>query len=140
MRILNMKVAYVTTYDSSDVYQWSGLGDYIFKALQDVGIETESIGNLKEVNIWWLLSRFKQSYYSKLRSKKYLRDREPEILKNYAAQVNKTLGTVNSDIVFSPGTVPIAYLQTEKPIIFWSDSTFAGMIFTQNLPTYALKP
>ena len=38
------------------------------------------------------------------------------------------LTTISSDVVFSPGTIPIAYLRTEKPIVFWKDSTFAGMI------------
>jgi glycosyltransferase involved in cell wall biosynthesis len=49
-------------------------------------------------------------------------------LKNYANQVEKHLVSIHSDIVFSPGTIPIAYLQTEKPIVFWTDATFAGMI------------
>ena len=32
------------------------------------------------------------------------------------------------DIVFSAGTMPIAYLRTDKPIVFWADATFDGMI------------
>ena len=90
--------------------------------------QIENIGNLREGNIWALLSKVKKIYYSKLLSKQYLRNREPGMLKYYAAQVEKRLASVHYDIVFSPGSIPIAYLQTEKPIVFWTDATFAGMI------------
>jgi glycosyltransferase involved in cell wall biosynthesis len=138
-----MKIAYVTTYESSDVHAWSGLGSYILRALQDVGFQTESIGNLRERKISLWLSRLKRAYYTKLLSRTYLRDREPTILIDYSTQVEKLLASIQYDIVFSPGTIPIAYLQTEKPIVFWTDATFAGMIdfypgFT-NLCTETIK-
>ncbi|MCY7283918.1 MAG: glycosyltransferase family 4 protein [Cyanobacteria bacterium CAN_BIN43] len=124
-----MKLAYVTTYDASDVHAWSGSGNYILRALKDVGFETESIGNLRERKIeQWLSTRLKKVYYAKLRSKAYLGDREPSRLMDYSSQVNELLASIHYDIVFSPGTIPIAYLQTEKPIVFWTDATFAGMI------------
>ncbi len=121
-----MKIVYVTTYDSSDIHSWSGLGNYILKALQDVGLRTESIGNLRDWRA--ILLKFKKAYYAKILSKVYLRDREPTVLLDYASQVEKFLTSIHYDIVFSPGTIPIAYLQTEKPIVFWTDATFAGMI------------
>jgi glycosyltransferase involved in cell wall biosynthesis len=30
--------------------------------------------------------------------------------------------------IFSPGTIPIAYLETALPIIFWTDATFSSMV------------
>jgi len=47
---------------------------------------------------------------------------------NYSTQVEKLLASIHYDIVFSPGTIPIACLQTEKPIVFWTDATFAGLV------------
>lgn len=38
------------------------------------------------------------------------------------------ISTANVDVVFSPGTIPIAHLKTNYPIVFWADATFAGMI------------
>jgi len=123
-----MKIAYVTTYDSSDIHAWSGLGKNILRALQDTGFQTESLGNLKENTPYSILSKLKAVYYRKLLSRQYLRDREPGILRAYATQVEQRLTSIHSDIVFSPGTIPIAHLQTEKPIVFWTDATFAGMV------------
>ena len=123
-----MKLAYVTNYDASDIHAWSGSGNYILRALKDAGFETDSIGNLKESKIEQMLSRLKKAYYTKLISKAYLRDREPAILMDYSSQVNELLASIDYEVVFSPGTTSIAYLQTEKPIVFWTDATFAGMI------------
>ncbi|HEY9597712.1 MAG TPA: glycosyltransferase family 4 protein [Cyanophyceae cyanobacterium] len=47
---------------------------------------------------------------------------------DYAAHVEKSLNLIEPDIIFSPGTIPIAYLETEKPIVVWTDATFAGLV------------
>jgi glycosyltransferase involved in cell wall biosynthesis len=70
----------------------------------------------------------KKIIYKMLFAKTYRRDRDPVLLKFYANQVEKHLSFINYDIIFSPGAIPIAYLSNQEPIIFWSDSTFAGMI------------
>ncbi len=121
-----MKVAYITTYDPTDISGWSGASINILKTLKSCGFQIETIGNLHDKCS--LFTRMKKVIYSKLLSKHYLRDREPMVLKSYASQVEKALESIDYDIVFSPGTVPIAYLKTEKPIVFWTDATFAGMI------------
>lgn len=121
-----MKIAYVTTYNASDVHAWSGIGSHLLQAFQNIGLQTVSIGNLKIRND--LSYKLKGIFYRKLRSKKYLRDREPSLLIDYARQVEKRLAKTDYDIVVSPGTIPIAYLKTDRPIVFWTDATFAGMV------------
>ena len=120
-----MKIAYVTTYDSSDVHAWSGTGSHILRTLQDSGFQTDTVGNLHEPTSYVI--RGKRLLYRTLH-KNYLLDREPIILRSYATQVGKALAQLEYDSVFSPGTIPIAYLRNEKPIAFWTDATFAGMI------------
>ena len=127
-----MELAYVTTYDPTNIHHWSGTGFYMYQTFKNSGIKIKSISNLKEhVRS---LHRFKKTFYSKVRSKSYLWEREPSILKSYASQVEKHLKSIHCDIVFSPGTIPIALLNTNKPIIFWADATFAGM--TNFYPKY----
>ena len=120
------EIAYVTTYDSSDIHAWSGLGNYILRALQSAGFQTEHIGGLRDR--YSFIFKIKKAFYAKILSKTYLRNREPTLLKNYATQVERALALISCDVVFSPGTIPIAYLRTEKPIVFWTDATFSGMI------------
>jgi glycosyltransferase involved in cell wall biosynthesis len=57
-----------------------------------------------------------------------LREREPLVTRGYAAEAERRLRSVHHDIVFSPGTVPIGRLATSKPIIFWTDATFDGVV------------
>jgi glycosyltransferase involved in cell wall biosynthesis len=58
----------------------------------------------------------------------YLRDREPDVTHGYARQAERRLAKLPVDVVFSPSTVPIAYLESDLPVAFWTDSTFAGMV------------
>ena len=110
-----MKIAYVTTYDSSDVKAWSGLGSYILQTLQDTGFKTETVGNLYKPTSYVI--RGKSLLYRTLH-KNYLLDREPIILRSYAAQVGKALAQLDHDIVFSPGTIPIASCEMRSPSHF----------------------
>jgi glycosyltransferase involved in cell wall biosynthesis len=121
-----MKIAYVTTFDSLDIHAWSGLPTNILKAFQNCGFQTEIIGNLRDK--YPFLWKIKKALYAKILFKTYFKDREPTLLKHYATQVETALATMHCDVVFSPGTIPIAYLRTEKPIVIWADATFAGMI------------
>ena len=127
-----MELAYVTTYDPTNIHHWSGIGFYIYQTFKNSGIKIKSISNLKEQVS--SLHRFKKIFYSKVRSKSYLWEREPAILKSYSFQVEKHLKSIRCDIIFSPGTIPVAYLNIDKPIVFWADATFAGM--TNFYPKY----
>jgi len=121
-----MEIAYVTTYDASDLSAWSGSGYHVLKALQDNGLRISPIGSLE--TRFRRVARAKQRFYARFRATRYLANRDPLVLKAYAAQVEKALAHTSCDVVFSPGTIPIAYLRTDKPLVFWTDATFAGMI------------
>ncbi|HEY9601122.1 MAG TPA: glycosyltransferase family 4 protein [Allocoleopsis sp.] len=121
-----MKVAYVTEYDAGDISKWSGTGYYITKSLKNQGLSLDYLGPLVEK--YSLLFKGKQGFYRYLMRKRYWRDREPLILRHYAQQVARKLSTLKPDLVLSPGTVPIAHLESDRPVVFWTDATFAGLI------------
>lgn len=121
-----MKIAYVTTYDSTNVKNWSGLGYYIAKTLQQQSIDITYIGPLNTVRSRRV--RIKQAFYHHIAHKTYRAEREPEILYSYAKQTANKLKDIDIDLIFSPGTLPIGYLKSEKPLVFWTDATYAGMI------------
>lgn len=111
-----MKIAYVTTYDARDIKNWSGIGYYMARSLENQSMILEYIGSLTEK--YSLPLKAKQYLSNKLLTKRYLRDRDPLILTNYAQQVATKLSKLNSDLVFSPGSIPIAYLECNQPIVF----------------------
>src|SRR6185312_16407724 len=125
-----MKVILVTTYDSRDIRNWSGIPHYMGKAFLDAGLEVEFIGDLKSLADSNFNVRIKNLIYNRLFKKKlgnYISFYEPKNLKFVANQVKERIDKIDGGIIFSPGTIPIAYLNTDKPIAFWTDATFAVM-------------
>jgi hypothetical protein len=120
-----MTVAYVTTYDSSDVRAWSGLGYHIARCLNLAGITAERIGPLdRRVRLPARLRHLE----AKLQRRRYPLDRDPDVAEAYSAQVARRLESAECDLVFSPGTIPIAHLSSAHPVAFWADATFAAML------------
>lgn len=129
---MNLRILYVTPYDSSDVHQWSGLGYYIRKAMEDQGIVVEPFqvvgGPIS------LSGRLARRAYS-LMGQVFLTERAPEVVKNWSRQVENKARKSCPDIIFSPGTTPIAFVDTNHPLVTYGDATFDGLL---NLyPQYA---
>jgi len=119
-----MKISYITVYNPLDIHNWSGLSYSIAKSLEMQGCEIDYIGNLKTKTTRFI--RLKKRIYTKLK-KAYHFERIPYVANNYASQALERV-KIDSDIILSPGTIPIALLKTKKPKVFFADATFAGMI------------
>lgn len=117
-----MKIAYVTTYDAADPTKWSGTGHYIARALESAGCRMQYIGNLKEARP--LYFKAMRVLYARLGRCAFQREREPAVLEYYARQVEARLAGSDAQIVFSPGSIPVAHLRTNLPIVIWSDATY----------------
>src|SRR5262249_53362050 len=98
----------------------------IERALLQQSIDIVHIGPLSEYSD--PVIKVKQFFYDHVARKKYHRNRDPKILSSYADQVSRQLSGQCVDVVFSPSTIPICYLNCLKPIGFWTDATYAGMI------------
>jgi len=120
-----VRAAYVSTYDSSEVRAWSGLGYYISRCLELGGITVERIGPL--VRRKHPLARALR-LEAKLRRQGYPLDRDPRVARAYSAQVQRRLESMPCDLVFSPGTIAVAYLEDKRPLALWADATFGGML------------
>src|SRR5205085_671227 len=74
------------------------------------------------------MRKAKKYFFLATTGRKYLPDRDPHLLKQYARQVADRLSRSDADLVFSAGTLATAYLKCRQPIAFWTDATFAGMV------------
>jgi glycosyltransferase involved in cell wall biosynthesis len=122
-----MRIAYVTKNDPSDVHEWSGSTYYMNQALKEAGVQTLSIGNLQEGS-HYLWNGVKKEFYKRVLAKTYQKERNPVFLRYLSRQVEGALQASGVDAVLSPGTLPLAYLKTDRPIAFWTDATFAGLV------------
>ncbi len=119
-----MNISYVTTYNALDIHNWSGLGHYIARSLEDQKATLNYIGNLYAHP--GLALKLKSRLYAKMgQAIEY--EREPSIARRLSKQAKRSIKE-NTNIVFSPGTIPIAFLKTKQPKVFYTDATFAGMV------------
>lgn len=120
-----LKLYYVTPYDALDVHQWSGTIYYIAQSLIRQHIDVEYVKGLPfDLNF---VSRGWRKYYNKFSSKGFMEDREPCIAKGYAVEALQQMNP-DTDVIFSPGSIPIAAMKTDKMKVFYTDATFASML------------
>jgi hypothetical protein len=113
-----MKISYVTVYDPNDLHQWSGLGYYLSKALEQQGAEMDYIGNLR---IRRSFTQLLKKVFYRLKGQQFFFEREPSIGKQYAQQIAARIKP-DTDIIFCPGTIPIAFLESDKPKVVYGDA------------------
>jgi glycosyltransferase involved in cell wall biosynthesis len=120
-----MNMAYVTTYDPFDIEQWSGLGFNIAKSLEQQALRLHYIAvERPRARRLRVEARARRT----LLRQQHLWEREPAVLRSYAAETKRKLASLDSRAVFAPGTMCLSYLDVTLPTFFWTDSTFAGMI------------
>jgi glycosyltransferase involved in cell wall biosynthesis len=120
-----MRAAFVTTFDSSDVRVWGGHAYHMSHCLELAGITVVRIGPLRRrVHP---LARARQ-LEAKLRGEGYPLDRDPHVTRAYSAEVDRRLQSMPCDLVFSSATIPVAHLETGRPLALWTGTTFAAML------------
>jgi glycosyltransferase involved in cell wall biosynthesis len=60
--------------------------------------------------------------------RRYLSDRHPAMLRDFANEAMRRLSSDHYDIVFSPSTLPVTFLETTRPVTVCADATFHSMV------------
>ncbi len=125
-----MKLAFVSTYDPFDVHVRSGLPFNMRVQFEVQGIACHWIRPDRDLRVKIVEKQFRIRDRLGRHVGRSPTDftREPAIQKAYAVNAAKQIKTLNPDIIFSPSSIPIAYLECRQPITFWTDATFGGMI------------
>jgi len=121
-----LRVAYVTSSNPSDPYAWSGINFAIRKALEAQGATVIPIGPLRYR--WTGLRRAWSLASRRLLRRQSLWNVEPSLLGEYGSQVADLLRDRDCDVILSPGTHAISHLETDLPIVFWTDAPFTAML------------
>ena len=119
---------FVTRHYPDDVHAWSGT---VFKMRQSLGFSSNECISLHDYEANWVTAKWmgiKARGWGKLLHKKYLRQRDPILLRGYAERVFRETREKGFDALFSPSSLPISYLEASMPMCFWTDATFAGML------------
>ncbi|HPD33028.1 MAG TPA: glycosyltransferase family 4 protein [Candidatus Kapabacteria bacterium] len=98
------------------------IGNYLIDTFKKLGVDVEIATAPKSkaryfLFIYKIICKF-------LLHKNYLLERSISILKKSSKYVSKQIAQSNADFVFAFGTIPVAFLETDKPIYIISDATF----------------
>ncbi|MFZ2316161.1 MAG: glycosyltransferase family 4 protein [Gammaproteobacteria bacterium] len=121
-----MRIAYASTFDAKDVHNWSGTPYHMSQALCHTGMEINYIGSLKR--------KLPHGFKAKQIFKKYVCDQRESprfnitAAQHYSQQVARQLETLSVDAIVSPLINPIAYLDSDKPIVLWTDAVYASLL------------
>ncbi len=121
-----LRIAYVSYYDPRDITKWSGTGYHMHKALSAAGVDVSLIGPLK--NQHHPVNVARHLWNKKVRGLNDHPHRDPSFLRHYARQVERQLRGMDVDMVVGPGGLPLCYLETDLPIVVWTDCTFASLL------------
>jgi len=123
-----MNIAFVSVQDSTNIRSFSGTGYYVPKSLERQGANIYYIGNLKTRPR--IREKVREVYHKYLTGKKYWFNRNPDVIKNYARQVQQALDAlpVEIDVLVSTSSIPLALFDSEIPVVLWCDTNFRDII------------
>lgn len=121
-----MKLAFATTFDARDVANWSGTPFYMSKAFEQSGNTIEHIGNLKRKTPTFF--KIKQAWKKLTCDQRESPRFNVYAAKHYSQQAEMKLQNLQVDAIIAPQINPVCYLETDKPIILWTDGLYASLI------------
>jgi glycosyltransferase involved in cell wall biosynthesis len=123
---MRYKIAYVSTYDARDIGNWSGTPFFMGQLLE------RSIGDVTYINSMIdhrsLIQETKHILYRLCAKKGYFADRSEAYGRHYAEEIHKRVKSRGFDLIFAHSTIPVAFLETDIPIVLWTDATFRLMV------------
>lgn len=121
-----LRVAFVTLYDAQDVTKMSGTGYNISQSFLRQGAHLEFIGPLhRQIRP---MNALRHGFNRFLLRKNDHPQRDPAFLKHFSRQVEASLRGLDVDVVFGSGGLPVSYIQTDLPLVIWTDCTFANLL------------
>lgn len=121
-----MKIAFLTTHDPRDKLSWSGTIYYMSMALERHCDDVTNLGPVEPPlrNILRVYGRLR----GRLGGRRYSYDRTVRLARACSREVLRKLGSDHYDaIVATTSALATAYLETDIPIVYISDTTFALM-------------
>ena len=120
-----MKIAYVFHDDAANPSVQSGRPAAIFNEFIRLGHEVEQIFPLARPLTG---AQFAKKVGYRIFGKHHRNDRDASYLDSLAAQFEARTAGKSFDLVFSPGSEVVSHLQTDIPIAYCADATFANLV------------
>lgn len=121
-----MRIAYATTFDAQQVHNWSGTPYHMSKAFEQAGIGVDYIGDLsRKLPPFFKLKQAWKKFVCDVRESPRF---NTVVAQHYSQQVARALAQIKVDAVVAPLINPIAYLESKRPIILWTDALYSALV------------
>lgn len=120
-----MKIAYIFERDAASPDVQSGRPASILHAFERAGLSVHRCFPLPVSSS--IVERVERRV-ARLLNKRYFKGRSKRQLLQMAREARARLKSLSYDIIFCPGTLPLAYLRDAKPLTFSSDTTLHGIL------------
>lgn len=125
-----MKIACVSIYDPK---QEKDFGVYTHHWIPTLESQFESVDYIYNFRhpLTYPTIVARAAYYKKLLKKYYSPRTDAILVRDQGRQLSRKLSKLDIDAVLSlesPSAQPIAYVDTDKPIVFWESGTFAALV------------
>ena len=121
------KILYVSMNDPGDIKAWSGTVYHLAKMLETQGFPVEYMPNmLRDRRLWEKALERSRAWI--MGQKPAPIDRRLHTAQRFAQLIERRLQNTDVDMVYCPSSIPLALLRTDRPKIFQTDATFAGII------------
>lgn len=121
-----MRIGLVCLRGAINIASWRGNADSLQAALRRQGVDVARIDISKER--FGLVYKAKQFLLRNVLKRGYTRHREPSMLRHYSRLVDRAAAAAGVDVIFALTTMPIANVTSKRPVVFWNDAPFAGML------------
>ena len=121
-----MKLAFATTFNGQDIGKWSGTPFHMAQAFEQEGMSIEYIGQLKKSlpPFFKIKQVWKQFACSQRDSPRF----NIVAAKYYSEQVSRHLESLTVDAIIAPQINPVAYLESKKPLVLWTDGLYSSLV------------
>jgi glycosyltransferase involved in cell wall biosynthesis len=129
-----MKILYASNYDSSAKSNWSGLGFYIRACLSRSGLDLLPY-TLPTPPLWLgRVLNLKMRIIAKAGWGLYIDAHDPMLARFHSRNVDVAAAQAGADAIVSPGSLPVAFCNSPKPLAIWCDATAKALF--QTYPAY----
>lgn len=137
------RIAYLSSSDPLDKRSWSGTHHFIFSALQKQAGDVFPLGPWRPENLI-KTGRMYSFFNQKISGKRFDYSHSLRIAKVYGRYFSDKLNQGNYDLIFAvSASTELAFLETDLPVYYVADATFANMIgyypFYSNLLSRSVK-
>ena len=129
-----MKILFASNYDSLVQSNWSGLGFYIRVSLDRSGLQVLPY-SLPPISIWFSrILNLKKQFVAKMGWGFYIDAHDPMLARFHSRKVDAAAAQFQADAIVSPGSLPVAFCNSPKPLAIWCDATAKALF--QTYPAY----